>query len=72
MLERGSDGALEGSGDVRLLRIVTCMRCGTETSGAATCVACLQALDELRGLAADPRTVRDPDRWFSDRVADLT
>ena len=57
--------------DVRLIRPVACMRCGTETSGAATCPACLQALDELRGLASDPRPSLDATVWLSDRVADL-
>ena len=71
MLDRESDGPLGGGTDVRLLRVVTCMRCGAETPGPATCVACLQALDELRALATDPRTSRDPVRWSSDRIADL-
>jgi len=35
-------------------RQATCMRCGVETGGTATCVACMQALDELRALAAEP------------------
>ena len=56
---------------VRLDRAVGCIRCGTETSGTATCSACLQALDELRGLASDPRSPRDAGLWLSERVADL-
>ena len=70
-LDHGSDGARGGGADVTLVRAVSCMRCGRETTGASTCVACVQALDELRGLAADPRPVRDPSLWFSHRIADL-
>jgi hypothetical protein len=57
--------------DVTLVRAIGCMRCGMETSGRATCAACLQALDELRGLATDPRSLHDSGFWLSDRVSDL-
>ena len=69
-LDRHDDGRSPAM-DVTLARPVVCVRCGAETTGAATCVACFQALDELRGLAADPRPRRDEILWLSDRVADL-
>jgi len=47
----------------------TCRRCGTETGGAATCAACMQAMDELRALAAEARS--GIDFWCSDRASDL-
>jgi hypothetical protein len=47
------------------------MRCGSETSGSATCIACLQALDELRALAADSHPSQGGPLWLSDRIVDL-
>ena len=67
----GEDDPRVAAVDVTLERPIGCLRCGAETSGTATCTACLQALDELRGLASDPRGVRDVSLWLSDRVADL-
>ena len=68
-LDRRDDGRSPAT-DVALVRPVACVRCGTVTSGSATCVACLQALDELRALATDPRP-RYEILWLSERVADL-
>ena len=70
-LDREQDRPNAVDGKVTLLRPVGCMRCGTETSGTATCGACRQALDELRGLATDSRGSLDASLWLSDRPADL-